>query len=539
MTLTAAEGPYLLRANVRTIVCSGVTVTCRAGTRIQADSAAELRVAGALVAQGTATAPVVFEPVPTTTWPGAWHGIEFRADGRSSRLTWTTVALAGGGDDFGAAVVCRGSTTAVPRPVLSHCTIAHSAGDGLRSARAAPSLSACTITGCLYAACRNVEGGCVDFTGPASSAAGNGSDSVDFDREGQAITFPQAWGPGLPYRLLGPVWVRAGGRLTLKAGLTLSMGPLCDLVAAEGPILAEGTGTRPITLCGVQRGRGMWGGIYVLAGGAPSVFRHCRISDAGRRGQAVLCARGARRDGGVALTDCDFFRGLATGVYLEDSVATIRDSTLRQLSGWGVVTEGDTTLSVSGTRLVDLRRDGVYNASWGSVTFAPDNVLLRIRGNLFSNLGPRSVDARGCYWGADTAVAIDARIYDSQDNRDAGRVLFEPFLTAAPGAEPAGFSPVLAITSAGAVPSARGVRIVYVLTSSAHVRAEIVNPAGRLVRVLHATDESHPGLNALWWDARSASGLDVPCGAYLIRLRAAGPRGARAEALASLVLTAR
>ncbi len=64
-----------------------------------------------------------------------------------------------------------------------------------------------------------------------------------------------------------------------------------------------------------------------------------------------------------------------------------------------------------------------------------------------------------------------------------------------------------------------GVELSFALPAAATVRAEVFDPAGRLVRVL-AVGPRGAGSGTLRWDARDASGRPARAGIYLVRLRA-------------------
>ncbi|WP_196939177.1 hypothetical protein [Sphingobacterium pedocola] len=77
------------------------------------------------------------------------------------------------------------------------------------------------------------------------------------------------------YKLTGPLIVRAGGKLTIKAGVIVEATPFQDgeeiryiAVAQEGQVLAEGTKEKPIVFTATNKTQQAWGGI-VLCGKAP------------------------------------------------------------------------------------------------------------------------------------------------------------------------------------------------------------------------------------------------------------------------------
>jgi hypothetical protein len=139
--------------------------------------------------------------------------------------------------------------------------------------------------------------------------------------------------------------------------------------------------------------------------------------------------------------------------------------------------------------------------------------------------------AEGNDFGTTSRAAINAKIFDAQDDPDKGRVDFIPLIG---GVIPTGDIAVagLTLTCAAAVPTAGGAEIAFTLSAPATVTAFVRNLAGRPVRRLVSERVSGPGLNSLIWDARSDSGLPAPNGAYLVEVTARAEDGSLARALA-------
>jgi len=66
------------------------------------------------------------------------------------------------------------------------------------------------------------------------------------------------------------------------------------------------------------------------------------------------------------------------------------------------------------------------------------------------------------------------------------------------------------------------------------VTAEVLNIAGRPVQVLVADRQMAAATNTLTWNGRSATGVAVPSGIYLVRVRACDKNGARSEAVSTV-----
>jgi len=81
---------------------------------------------------------------------------------------------------------------------------------------------------------------------------------------------------------------------------------------------------------------------------------------------------------------------------------------------------------------------------------------------------------------------------------------------------------------------AGGVQITFALTTKASVVAEVLNVAGRPVRVVCRDRACAKGRNAVLWDGRSDAGTTVPPGIYLVKLRAYTASGQQAQSLTSV-----
>lgn len=83
---------------------------------------------------------------------------------------------------------------------------------------------------------------------------------------------------------------------------------------------------------------------------------------------------------------------------------------------------------------------------------------------------------------------------------------------------------LLAIRSLSVQPAAAAVQISYTLSAPATVSVDVLNLAGRPVRVLPAAQQE-AGLATTLWDGRGTNGAKVPAGAYLVRITARSAEG--------------
>ena len=88
-----------------------------------------------------------------------------------------------------------------------------------------------------------------------------------------------------------------------------------------------------------------------------------------------------------------------------------------------------------------------------------------------------------------------------------------------------------------ATPTSAGAEVCVTLSADAAVTAEVLNIAGRPVRVIVQDRTMPAGSTTVAWNGRSQNGLAVPSGAYLVRITARASDGAGVTALQPLMLT--
>ncbi len=88
-----------------------------------------------------------------------------------------------------------------------------------------------------------------------------------------------------------------------------------------------------------------------------------------------------------------------------------------------------------------------------------------------------------------------------------------------------------------ATPTSAGAEVCVTLSAGAAVTVEVLNIAGRPVRVIVRDREMAAGTTTVAWNGRSQNGLAVPSGTYLVRITARGGDGASFTALQPLMVT--
>ncbi|MEA3402035.1 MAG: S8 family serine peptidase [Armatimonadota bacterium] len=95
----------------------------------------------------------------------------------------------------------------------------------------------------------------------------------------------------------------------------------------------------------------------------------------------------------------------------------------------------------------------------------------------------------------------------------------------------------LTLTSLMAEPTgAGGAAVSFTLSTAAECTVEVLNIAGRTVRVLERARPRAAGTAQVIWDGRSDRGSAVPRGTYVMKVEAAGEDGARTQAVRTLAV---
>ncbi|WP_434391476.1 Ig-like domain-containing protein [Melittangium boletus] len=352
-TWSAAASPHLVRGALS--VGEGATLTLEPGAEVRFASDAELRVRGALLAPGTAQAPIVLAAEGTGA-PGAWRGVVFASAGEASRLSHVRVSDCGAASGEGACLTLREQAT----PLLQDVAVSGSASLGVRvlddgsafgpgSARLSVSRSA------SYAL--QVSANHADSLPPSSSYADNARDAVEIVGDvSRSLTWPH---PGVPFVVNGPLHVAKprpdAATLTLSAGITVRFGANAELVAspdvlnAWGALVVEGTEAQPVLLTADAEAPkpGHWRGVH-LFGLLPPFFSrlsHLTIEYAGAPSDQPQRGRGNLNLYGFSTEDCL-------------TCATVTDATFQKSSGPGLSLEVGSTFGPGSARLTVRDNNG-------------------------------------------------------------------------------------------------------------------------------------------------------------------------------------
>ena len=93
-----------------------------------------------------------------------------------------------------------------------------------------------------------------------------------------------------------------------------------------------------------------------------------------------------------------------------------------------------------------------------------------------------------------------------------------------------------AVASLACVPAGGGAQLTFTLAQPASVTAEVLNIAGRTVKVITTDRELARGVQSLAWDGMCSYGSRAPAGVYLVRVIARGEGGECSQAIATVNL---
>jgi hypothetical protein len=291
--------PYVVTEDVTVDGSGTVVLTISAGTHLRFNSGARMNigwnVGGALIAQGTAAAPVVFTADAAAPAAGHWRGLNFTSVAApSSSLSHTTVEYCGGGgSSTDACILLNGQNVSA---VMNDVTVRHSGAHGLylldQSSFGAGSANLHVRNTAQHVIAIHPNRVVTIPTG--GSFANNVINAVGV--YGGYVLQSQSWpNLGIPYVIQGDVTVDGSGTavLTISAGTHLRFSTATRMNIGwndGGALIAQGTPEAPIlfTADAATPAAGHWYGLNFTAAASTSSVSHAIVEYGGRSSSANL-----------------------------------------------------------------------------------------------------------------------------------------------------------------------------------------------------------------------------------------------------------
>ena len=452
----------------------GAILTIEPGTELRFDDGTGLNTLGALIANGTASEPIIFTTTMTTPAPGGWRGLAFDGCDTGTSLDYCNVTYGG---DCGAGIYinnsctisidhvnvswssqdgfyCSDYYTSPSSVVVSNTTVTNNAhyGFDLTGGFTSLDISNCTVQDNGYAPIQLFANEVPGLNGPFTFG-GNGEERIVVT-SGSIGTC--TWHNfGIPYHLTSDNSVTDNNTLTIEPGCSLLFDNGLRL-SVFGNMIAEGTETERITFDSASNepAAGNWRGVYLNECSGACSFDYCDFAHAGSN-EALL---EIRSDVDASVSNSTFSHSANNGITINDNYAnfssvTVTGCEIQYAAQYGISIRHTGYHHIEHCYLHDCRT-GLY-CSHSTNYLTPCNV---VTGN--SEYGVRLVDnanlvfggdadhwndihdngiydlyngnidinAGYVYWGTTDASAIEASIFHEPDNSSLGLVNFWPYM---------------------------------------------------------------------------------------------------------------
>ncbi|MFY9705888.1 MAG: right-handed parallel beta-helix repeat-containing protein, partial [Desulfobacterales bacterium] len=338
---------------------------------------------GALEAQGTAAAPIVFTSNSTSALPGDWKGIYFRNPSKDSAglLEHCIVEFAGLAHN---ANIFLASAS----PTIKNCALQYGGSRGIYADNGSSPLIQDNIFTGNADSTVNIHPGQVHRLS-GNTGSGNGKNTIEV--RGGDLTASVTWAKqDFPYAIIGDVTVyhtsRTSGeyfqKLTLEPGVEVRFDPGTGLYIGKdysgsygyyGALKAQGTAEAPILFTSNSTSAlpGDWKGIYFRNPSKdPEVLlEHCIIEFGGHTNNANIYLNNAK----PTLRYNTIRNSSHSGIYVNgtgSNGAAINCNNLKD-NHFGVYTVSDARPAITGNNFLRNLNAGVYNTS--GVTVAAEN----------------------------------------------------------------------------------------------------------------------------------------------------------------------
>ncbi len=368
MTWPKYDFPYYIAGSL--LVGDGSTLTILPGTQFLFLGNYELRVDGALIADGTPEEHIVFTSAQASPEPGNWRYLYFYQADAGTVLDYCDLSY--GGSSNGALYIHNGPNefpitncsivnsatngirisdyyTAWSNPTIDNCRISNNSQYGIDcgSGGSNPIISNCTVSDNggaplnIWAYNINrVAGNCV-FTG-------NGDQRIEV--LGSNFWDATIRNHGIPYRFTGTGNLSSEYTLNIEPGTVIQFDDGVGL-NINGTLIAEGNASEQITFTTslATPAPGGWRGIYMDHTGAGTSLDYCNILYGGDCGANVYITNAAN----VQIDNSKISWGSQDGVYCSDyytnpSSFILTNSTISNNAHYGLdLTGGASNTSIS------------------------------------------------------------------------------------------------------------------------------------------------------------------------------------------------
>jgi hypothetical protein len=401
---TLSNSPHHITGQLT--INDGVTVTIEPGCQVYFDGNFQVRVFGALNANGTSASHILFTSNQAIPAKGDWRRIYFNAADAGTILNYCDILY--GGSTTGSLVIA-GSTNNV---IISNSTITNSAGYGIYLANntANPAISDCSVNNCdnypIFTRADRVKDitGTMSFTGNTPNAIWVQTGTIN---TGQWLNHT------VPY-ILG------GGNFTVADANILTINPGVNIrfdgdrqMNVVGSLVADGDNSNHIvfTTNSSTPYNGDWRRLLFNGSDAGTILDYCDISYGGSvTGNIDIYNSGSN----VTITNCNITNSFTDGIYLRGgSSPSIKNTIITGSYGRGIYING-ACLPTFGSNASE------WNEIYGNNSYELRN-------------GTLNVTAEYIYWGPTYCGDIPDEIFDDADQANLGVVDFTPWVDNAHG----------------------------------------------------------------------------------------------------------
>lgn len=287
-TWPALDVPYRISGRSSFVAGSAVdNWKVAAGAQLVFDAGAGLRIqGGAIVVEGTETAPVIFRGDVAS--PGYWEGFVVANDNPNNRFNHAHFRDGGAGEsaEFSGGLESNVVLTIDGRAGFSHCEFRNALGAGLRLNQGAR----------LSEFRSNVFGGNggPPLSIPAGQLAAIDGESVFDDPadphttaalrvRADTVRSSGIWpATDVPLHFEGLTTIELGsGAIIVSAGAILQLGAGAGLRATSGGLTFEGTESAPISVTGTASSPGVWEAVVFASDSADNALDHTTVEYGG------------------------------------------------------------------------------------------------------------------------------------------------------------------------------------------------------------------------------------------------------------------